>query len=90
MTIPALLLGLVVSTLYGAAFHLWRGGGAGRFLLYLLLSWLGFWVGQFLADRLGLGWASVGPLHLGLATVGSLACLAIGFWLSLVPERQKR
>ncbi len=26
MTLPALLIGILISTLYGAAFHLWRGG----------------------------------------------------------------
>jgi len=90
MTIPAYLFGFVISTLYGAVFHLWRGGSAGRFLLYLILSWLGFWGGQFLADRLGLSFASVGPLHLGVATAGSLVCLGIGSWLSQVPEKQKK
>ena len=46
MTLPALLFGLVVSTLYGAAFHLWQGGGAGRLALYIILSWIGFWIGH--------------------------------------------
>ncbi len=90
MTTPALLLGFIISTLYGAAFHLWRGGGAGRFLLYLILSWLGFGIGQFLGERLNVSFASVGPLHLGMASLGSLVFLAIGLWLSQVPEKQER
>jgi len=35
MTLPAFLLGFVLSTLYGAAFHLWRGGSIGRLFFYL-------------------------------------------------------
>jgi len=89
MTIPALLLGFMISTLYGALFHLWRGGGAARFLLYLILGWLGFWAGHSLAARLGLSFFDVGPLHLGIATLCSLAFLGAGYWLSLVEREPK-
>ena len=89
MTLPAFLLGFIISTLYGAAFHFWRGGKAGRLLLYLILSWVGFWFGHFLAVRLGLAFGSIGPLHLGLATVGSVVFLVVGYWLSLA-EREKK
>ena len=89
MTIPAFLLGLVLSTLYGAAFHLWKGGGVGRLLFYLALGWVGFWIGQWLANQLGWAFLSIGPLHLGLATLVSLVFLFSGYWLSLV-EVQRR
>jgi hypothetical protein len=82
MTIPALILGIILSSLYGAAFHLWRGGSLGRLILYLILSWAGFWIGQFLATRIGFSFVNVGPLHLGIATIGSILFLAIGYWLS--------
>lgn len=82
MTIPALILGIILSSLYGAAFHLWRGGSLGRLILYLILSWAGFWIGQFLATRLGFSFVNVGPLHLGIATIGSILFLVIGYWLS--------
>ncbi len=86
---PTLLLGLIISTLYGAIFHLWRGGNAGRLLLYLLLSWIGFWVGQLLANLLNLSFDVLGQLHLLFATLGSLAFLGIGYWLSLVQAESK-
>ncbi len=82
MTIPALILGIILSSLFGAAFHLWRGGSLGRLILYLILSWSGFWIGQFLATRLGFSFVNIGPLHLGIATIGSMFFLAIGYWLS--------
>lgn len=84
MTIPSLILGVLVSTLYGAVFHLWRGGGAGRLLLYLLLGWAGFWSGHLLASSLGWTFDSLGALHLGTASITSLIFLLIGYWLSLV------
>jgi len=90
MTIPALFFGLLISTLYGGLFHLLLGGGFGRLLLYLGLGWAGFWSGQFLADYLGWTFGSLGPLHLGLASVVSLVALGIGHWLSLTDRKTGR
>ena len=89
MISPTLLLGFLISTLYGAAFHLWRGGGIGRLIFYLILAWCGFWAGQLLASQLGLTLWSVGSLHLGIATFFSLLFLAVGYWLSLI-DKEKR
>jgi len=88
MISPTFLLGLLISSLYGAAFHLWRGGGIGRLIFYLILAWCGFWIGQFLASQLGLTLWSVGSLHLGIATLFSLLFLAVGYWLSLIDKEK--
>ena len=84
MTLPALIIGILISTLYGAAFHLWRGGGLGRLILYLILAWAGFWIGQFFGNYFGWSFGSFGPLNLGIATIFSILFLAAGYWLSLV------
>ncbi|GAP06579.1 hypothetical protein ATHL_01434 [Anaerolinea thermolimosa] len=84
VTIPAFLFGFLVSTFLGASFHLWKNGGLGRLLLYLLLSWIGFWGGHFLADNLGWTFLSIGPLRFGLALLGCLILLFIGHWFSLI------
>jgi uncharacterized membrane protein YeaQ/YmgE (transglycosylase-associated protein family) len=89
MSIPALFLGLILSTLYGALFHLWRGGNAGRLLLYLLLSWIGFWLGQLVGSLLNIPFDLIGQLHILTSTLGSLVFLAIGYWLSLVQSEPK-
>ena len=88
MTIPMLALGLIISILLGASFHLWRGGGGGRLLLYLLLGTIGFWFGELLARKLGISFASFGSLHLGPALLVELLFLAAGAWLSL-PQIKK-
>jgi hypothetical protein len=88
MPLPTLILGLLISTLYGAAFHLWRGGSAGRLLLYLILSWIGFWVGHGIGSLLGWSFANLGTLNLGLATIASVIFLGVGHWLSLVEIEQ--
>jgi hypothetical protein len=84
MTVPILLFGFLLSSLYGALFHLWRDGGLGRLLLYLILSWAGFWIGQIAAAQFGWAFGSVGALHVGMATLTALIFLLIGNWLSLV------
>jgi len=89
MSMPTLILGLIISTLYGALFHLWRGGHAGRLLLYLVLSWVGFWLGQLLGNFLNLNFDTLGQLHLLSSTLGSFALLFIGHWLSLSQADKK-
>jgi hypothetical protein len=88
MTTPSLLFGFLIATLYGAAFHLWRNGGPGRLFLYILMAWVGFWMGQYLGNLVGLTFASIGPLHLGSASVFSIAVLLVGHWLSLIEMGQ--
>jgi uncharacterized membrane protein YeaQ/YmgE (transglycosylase-associated protein family) len=89
MTLPAFIFGVVLSSFYGAAFHFWRGGGLGRLVLYLILGWAGFWTGHLVAAYLKWSFDSLGALHFGSATVGAVAFLAFGYWLSLVEVERK-
>ncbi len=81
MTLPTLLLAFALSTLYGAGFHLWQGGGARRLALYLLSGWLGFALGQVLGDLLGMQLLAVGALNFLTATLGSGIALFAARWL---------
>ncbi|MEW6651439.1 MAG: hypothetical protein AB1453_14790 [Chloroflexota bacterium] len=83
MMLQTILLGFLVSTLYGAAFHLWRGGGLWRLGMYLLFAWIGFWGGHWLGLVLNWEFIRVGELNLGSGTMGSLLILGVGYWLSL-------
>ncbi len=89
MSIPTLFFGLILSTLYGSLFHLWRGGNAGRYLLYLILAWIGFWIGHLIGNFINTSFDLVGQLHVVLATLGSFIFLGIGYWLSLVQVENK-
>ena len=84
MTFPSILIGIVISSLYGAVFHLIRNGGLGRLILYLILAWIGFWLGHLVAIRFGWSLLAYGPLQLGAATLGAAATLFLGHWLSQV------
>ena len=86
MTLSAFLLGFLISSLFGAVFHLIFGGRAWRLLLFLVLGWIGFWAGHFTAQLLGWTFGSLGPIRLAMATLGSLIFLGLGYWLSLVQQ----
>ena len=89
MTMPALLIGLLIASLYGAVFHLARDGGFWRLLFYLLLAWMGFAAGHYLG--LWLNWVlfPLGAWNWGAATIGSLFFLGLGDWLSRIEYKRK-
>lgn len=90
MTLPAILFGFVLSTLFGALFHLIRGGSGKRLLSYLIAGWVGFLVGHLIGQIFGITFFSVGPIRLGMATISTLLALFLTNWLALEnapPER---
>ena len=89
MTLPAILFGIVLSTIYGAAFHFWKGGNLNRLFLYVILSWLGFWIGLIAGGAIGWSFSSIGPINTGMATLGSAVFLFVGEWLSRLEITKK-
>lgn len=81
MTLPDFLLGMLLSTLLGAIFHLWRGGGLNRLVFYIIISWIGFWGGHILCNKLGWTLLSVGTLRVGMGIFGNLVLLALAYFL---------
>ena len=84
MTTPALVLGLVIACLIGSLFHVFVGGGFGRLLLYLLLSLMGFALGEWVGSMRNWILFPVGTLNLGVGIIGSVILLVGGHWISLV------
>ena len=90
MTLPAFLFGMLVATAYGTGFHLIRGGNLGKLVLDVFFSWIAFWVGHYTAAFLGWTFWSLGPLHLGLASIASLAGIILGNWLTIPKKGRKK
>ncbi|NWG35535.1 MAG: hypothetical protein HXY42_13965 [Chloroflexi bacterium] len=88
MTLPALLFALLVASLYGALYHLLRGGDFWHLLFCLASSLLGFAVGHWFGSWRGWVVLPIGALNLGLSTIGSLLFLLMGDWLSRVEPKQ--
>ena len=82
MTTPSYLLAVVLSTLYGALFHVVRGGSGRRLLLYLMAGWTGFSVGHQLSPIIGVSIFPIGHLNVGLATLGAGLALLLSGWLA--------
>lgn len=86
MNISSYLFGFIIATLLGALFHIWRDGGIGRLLLYLVLSWIGFLVGHWVANSFGLKIMSLGSVNLAGGIIGSVALLFLGHWIGKVDQ----
>ena len=82
MTLPSFLFALLIALLYGAFYHLIRGGSFWRLLLYLGLSIFGFVLGHLFGVWRGWVLLPIGSINFGLASIGSLVILVIGDWLS--------
>ena len=89
MTFPAIIFGVVLSTAYGTAFHFWKGGSLNKLFYYVILAWLGFWIGHFVGGLIGWSFAAIGPLNTGMATLGSLVFLIAGDWLGRIEVTTK-
>ena len=87
MTIPSVLFALLVALLYGALYHIFRGGGFWRLIFYFGLSALGFGAGQLFGLWLGWSFIPLGSLNIGPASIGSLIFLVGGDWLSHIEVR---
>ena len=90
MTLPAILFSLVMALLYGAVYHLIRGGSFWRLFFYCCLSLFGFASGHLIG--LWRGWVHaipIGPINLGLSSFGSLLMLLLGDWLSHMEANQE-
>jgi hypothetical protein len=84
MTLPSLLFALLIALFYGAVFHLIRGGGFWRLLLYLFLSIFGFVLGHLVGVWRGWILIPIGSINLGLASIGSFLLLLLGDWLTRI------
>ena len=84
---PSFVFSVMLATLYGTLFHLWQNGDGRRLVIYILSAWLGFALGQFIADMLSITILSVGPVHALSATLGAWVGLAVT--RTLVPGKPK-
>jgi hypothetical protein len=87
MTIPSILFALLIALLYGALYHVVRGGGFWRLIFDIVMSILGFVAGYFVGYWFGWSIFPLGFMDLGSASIGSLIFLVGGDWLSRIETR---
>ena len=81
MNSAAVIYGFLIATFLGAAFHFWKGGGGGRLVINMILSWLGFFLGNWIGTSQGLSFLMIGPISGGFGVLGSLILLFISNWI---------
>jgi hypothetical protein len=59
-----LFFGSLIAVLCGLMYHLLRGGNLARMAMYLITSWITFFAGQLLSERLGWRLMRIGSLNL--------------------------
>lgn len=72
MTVPAALVGLLLATACGLAFHVIRGGGMSRIALDVVAAWISFFLGHAVGEWLHWELGRVGPLNLFPAFLATL------------------
>ena len=90
MTIQGIILGFIIATLIGSLLHLIVGGSLLRLVVFILLSWIGFWMGHIFAYLMQWTFMKFGALQLAGGLLGNFIVLGLGYWLSLVkPDATK-
>lgn len=64
MNIPALFIGLIIATMCGLLFHIFRGGSLSRLLLYIATAWVSFFAGQLVSEWISWQVMRFGSLNL--------------------------
>jgi hypothetical protein len=72
---PALVLAIILGSLYGLIFFLFLGGNRRNFLYYWLVGVLGFLAGQFVAEYVQVSSFMVGDVHIVEASL--VCCFAL-------------
>ncbi len=78
---PAPVLAFLLASIYGLVFYLIFGHGWLRLIAYLVFAIAGFFLGQVLANFVGLALFNIGEMNLVEGTVTSwLVLLALRSW----------
>jgi len=86
MTSPSIFYSFLLATFLGSAFHFWKGGRGGRYLLILILSWIGFYLGHLLGSSWDIQFLMIGPIFGGFGALGSLVFIFLGNWISQLDQ----
>ena len=82
---PIVIFAFVIATMIGLAFHVIMGGNARRMVLFIVTSWLGFLLGQYIGGYLGIALLKIGVVHLLPASLGAIGLLTFAHILTAEP-----
>lgn len=79
---PGIFLAIIFSSMLASFFHLWKGGGPFKFVIYCVFSWLGFLLFAWIFQQIELEVLKIGPYDIGAGLIGSVLLLFISDWLA--------
>lgn len=83
---PVLIFAFIIATMYGLGFHLLMGGNARRLALFVVMGWLGFWLGQYIGAAFEINLFKIGLVRLLPATLTALVLLVFAHLLTSGPS----
>jgi hypothetical protein len=81
LQLPALIVSLVLASIYGAGFHLWQGHNLRDLAFFWLAAVVGFASGQVVGQKLDLIPWTIGQVHIVEATLLAFLFLIMARWL---------
>jgi len=82
LTMPVLIFGSLIAFLVGALTHLIGGGKFLRLVFSMVFSWIGFWAGNSISDKLNIHILQFGQVNYLISIAGSILLAIFGFWIS--------
>lgn len=88
VAVAGFILSFLFSTAFGSGFHLFVGGPLRTIPLYLIASWVGFFLGHLVGSFFDIALYQLGAIHLLPAAIGSFAALISCRWFVDPPVPQ--
>ncbi len=82
---PVFAFACIIATMYGLGFHIIMGGDARRLVLFVVTSWIGFLLGQYIGGSLQIDLLRIGVVHMLPATIATFALLIFAHILTSEP-----
>ena len=83
---PVVIFAFVIATMYGLSFHVILGGNARRMVLFIVSSWVGFLLGQYIGGFMDISLLRIGVIHLLPASIAAAGLLICAHLLTAEPS----
>lgn len=79
---PNLFIGILASALTASLFHLWKNGGPGKLIIYLIFAFLGYLLFSAIFALVEIEVFRIGPYDPGAGMIGAVIFLFFSHWLT--------
>jgi hypothetical protein len=82
MTIASIILGFLIASIPACVVNFFVAGNLRKLVILNVFAWVGFWMGQLIANWRGWSFLKVGPIILGVDLLAAIVFIGLGFWLT--------